>query len=281
MAQTKNRHNEAFPVGWLTSKKLRPLITGYYDAARLADDIADAPNLSAQEKTVQLAAIRNAFLNPAAGNDLSVIRRLGKMFADENLDSSLFLDLLKAFEADSLNSPIRIWEELLAYCRFSAAPVGRFMLAIQDENISGYIPAENLCIILQILNHLSDIKADLSLLNRCYIPQDMLENYGVRASDMGLSYSKPAVKDMLAAINAKLEKMLMDASILPSLIKNFRLRAEIGVILSLTNSMIQKNKRADILQNPPRLNKFDWLKAFVYGVGNAVFSRRSYQGRIL
>ncbi len=275
------QHHEDFPVGWLTQKRLKPLISAYYQAARIADDIADASQLPAQEKMTQLAAIRCAFLSPGEGKDFLPVRDLGNKFTSERLDSSLFLDLLKAFEADSLGRPIRIWEELVAYCRFSAAPVGRFMLAIHDENISGYLPAENLCVILQILNHLRDIKKDLSELGRCYIPQELLAKYGVRASDLGLSYTKDGVRNMLAEIVAKLEKMQADTLILPSLIDNFRLRAEVGVILSLTNSMIQKNKRVDILQNPPRLNWLDWLKALVLGICRASFCRRSYQGQTL
>ena len=281
MVRQKTFHDEQFPVGLLTAPSLKPLILAYYQAARFADDIADNPWLSPEQKQKKLLAVRQAFLQPDTGSDLLVIRGLGRLFAAERLDTSLFLDLLTAFERDAAGHPVRIWEELLDYCRYSAAPVGRFMLAIHNENPSGYLPAENLCAILQILNHLNSLKEDLSLLGRCYIPADIMQKYGVRTGDLGLSYTTPQVKALLAEVIARVEALQADVLILPSLVKSFRLRFEIGVILSLTNSMIQKNKKADILQSPPSLGIWDWLKALASGFRRAVFCKYTGQGRAI
>lgn len=83
---------------------------------------------------------------------------MGKLFGMENLANTLFLDLLTAFERDAENRQPEIWEQLIDYCKYSAAPVGRFMLAIHDENPSTYLPAETLCAALQIVNHIQDLK---------------------------------------------------------------------------------------------------------------------------
>ena len=274
-------HKEDFPVSFFIGKKLRPLVDAYYQAARFADDTADTPRLTPEQKTEKLAAVRSAFMQPSAGNDLQVVRGLGRLFVSERLDSSLYLDLLEAFGRDAANRPVRIWEELIDYCRYSAAPVGRFLLAIHDENPSAALPAENLCIILQLLNHLSDIKNDLSLLNRCYIPENLMKEYGVRKTDFGLSVSRPEVKRLLAEIMSRIEKMQADAALLPPLIKNFRLRLNACVILSLTNSVIKRHIKSDILQNPPRTAGTDWAKACIKGFFGALFCKTKQQRHIV
>lgn len=274
-------HKEDFPVSFFIGKKLRPLVEAYYQAARFADDIADTPRLAPEQKTAKLEAVRAAFMQPSAGNDLQLVRGLGRLFVSERLDSSLYLDLLDAFGQDAVNKPVRIWEELIEYCRRSAAPVGRFMLAIHDENPSTALPAENLCIILQLLNHLSDIKDDLSLLNRCYIPENLMREYGVRKTDLGLSVSRPEVKRLLSEMMARIDKMQADAALLPPLIKNFRLRLNTCVILSLTNSVIKRHIKSDILQNPPRPTKIDWAKACITGFFRALWGKTKQQRHIV
>lgn len=276
-----NYHNENFPVGMMISSRLKPLVELYYHSARFADNIADSNVIDKPKKLAKLEDIRKAFLNPESGNNLHLVRNLGKMFVKENLDASLYTDLLKAFEKDASGIKIQIWEELIDYCRYSAAPVGRFMLAISNENVSTYLPAENLCVLLQIIDHLSDIKEDLSLLGRIYIPTQIMNEYRVRESDLGLSYTKPEVKHMLSDIVNRLEKMQDDAKILPKLIKKFSLRYEVEIILSLTNSMIKKYKKADILQKAPKPSVFDWSKAFVFAFFSALFCKKAHQGRVL
>ena len=274
-------HNENFPVGMMIPSKLRPLVDMYYQSARFADNIADSNILTKEDKIAKLENIRKAFLAPENGNNLLLIRNLGKMFVKERLDASLYTDLLKAFEKDASKTEIQVWEELVDYCRYSAAPVGRFMLAISDENLSTYLPAENLCVLLQLIDHISDIKEDLSLLGRVYIPAELMQKHNVRKSDLGLSYTKPEVKQMLDEIVKRMEKMQDDAQILPRLIKKISLRAEIGVILSLTNSMIKKYKKVDVLQKSPKPSCADWIKAFVKGCFGAVFYKKVHQGRVL
>lgn len=277
----KTSQREDFPVSMLVSRRYKPLVNAYYQAARFADDIADNPMLSSAQKLEKLAAVREAFMQPDKSGDLQLIRGLGRLFVAERLDASLFLDLLEAFERDAAGKPIRIWEELIEYCRFSAAPVGRFMLAIHDESPNTYLPAENLCAVLQLLNHMSGIKEDLSLLRRCYIPQSMMDEYDVRASDLGLQTTLPEVRRLLVSLMLKIEKMQPDAEILPHLVKNFRLRVNVCVILSLINSMIQKYKNTDILQAGIHPKAGDWTKALFKGFFQALFCGWTRRERVL
>lgn len=266
---SKTAKNENFPVGMLVSKKLKPLVQLYYQAARQADDIADNPELTSAQKLQLLAQAEQDFF---ARTD-SIAGKLGQAFAAENLDSSLYTDLLTAFRRDAQNEKIEIWEQLPDYCRYSAAPVGRFMLAIHNENPSTYLPAEALCTVLQISNHLQDIKTDMCLLQRCYLPKDLLEKYGVAESDLYLSAETPQLQALIAEICSRLRAMLQDAAVLPRLVRSLRLKAELGVIFSLTNSMLKKIEQKDIIASPIRLIGFDWCKALIWGTLKGIFAR--------
>lgn len=269
----KQAKDENFPVGLLISRKLKPLVKNYYQAARTADDIADNTTLSVPEKLALLDETERAFYGKNKAKKFSSAAKLGKLFTKENLDASLFTDLLKAFRQDAVNQPLEIWEQLVNYCTYSAAPVGRFLLAVHDENPSTYLPAAVLCAVLQISNHIQDLKKDCLELKRFYIPKTMMDKHGVVYDDFCQKQSSPALKLLIAEIITELRSMMKDAAQLPRLIKNKRLRMETGVILSLTNSMLRRLEKEDVLSTSVRLSRLDWIKALGYGI-KTLFSTR-------
>lgn len=269
----KNANDENFPVGKLIRHDLRSIVQEYYKIARFADDIADDGKLSAEAKIAQLDELENIFLgidkNPPA--DLKFASQLGQRFKQENLATALMTDLLKAFRQDANGLVYQGWGELINYCSYSAAPVGRFMLAIHDENPTTYLPATALCVVLQIVNHLCDAKYDFELLGRIYIPQSYADEQGI---DLKLELVKdkcsPELKSIIGLIIEQLEGLLKDAKVLPRIVRDWRLRMEIGVILSLTNSMIKRIQEGDVLATEIKLTKLDWSKAFLAGLKTAI-----------
>ena len=206
---------------------------------------------------------------------------MGEIFKKENLCASLYTDLLKAFEQDAKETPIDVWEQLIYYCKYSACPVGRFILALYDEPTSAYIPAETLCAVLQISNHLQDIKKDAIELNRCYLPKEILDKYGASSSDVYLSYTFEPLKLAILETNNKLKQMLNDTKLLCGVVKSWRLKVQIGIIISLTNSMLKKIDKNDILTTNIKLNKFDFVKALVCGSFCGLLSKIKYTGRTI
>ena len=84
------------------------------------------------------------------------------------------LDLLEAFRLDATKRRYRDWDDLLAYCRLSAMPVGRQVLDLHGEPRTTWAFSDPLCASLQVLNHLQDCAEDHRLLDRVYLPQDLL-----------------------------------------------------------------------------------------------------------
>jgi phytoene/squalene synthetase len=149
----KGHQDENFPVGSiLIAARNRPVVLAFYRVARMADDVADKPGLASEEKLRQLKLIELTLLDrsdavPAAG-------RLRQVLAERRITPDHTLDLLEAFRRDAVKSRYADWDELMDYCRYSAAPVGRFMLDVHGQSRSTWPASDALCAALQVINHL-------------------------------------------------------------------------------------------------------------------------------
>lgn len=271
----KQQKDENFPVAsFLFDKDTQKVVTAYYDFARYCDDVADNPALTSQQKLDRLEAAEQALFNEKEAKKNKQAALLRKVFLKENLSFSLADDLLKAFRQDAEGFFYQTWGQLIDYCRNSAAPVGRFMLAIHNENPSTYLPADALCAALQIVNHIQDVKYDFQLLKRIYIPEDLWQQFRLSKDVLAQNKSPVAFQEMVGEMLKRVKGLLKDAEILPCIVKSLRLRLVLCVIFSLTNIMIYKLLNGDVLASQIKLNKFDWARAVLLGVGKGLFIRR-------
>lgn len=268
----KTQKQENFPVASrLFNKKLRKIITDYYNFARYCDDIADNPKLSAKQKLQKLDTAELSLLNKAKNKQANALH---DDFIKENLDFSLATDLLIAFRKDAEKTYYKTWSQLLDYCKYSAVPVGRFMLAIHNENPSTYLPAGALCIVLQITNHIQDLKDDVKKLKRIYIPEELLLKYNVSQKDLTASKCSKNLHFLLNDILDRCCGLLKDADILPAIIENIRLRIYVCVTIVLSKILINKLYNVDILDKNICLTKADWFIAFITGIWKGLFVKR-------
>ena len=271
----KQQKDENFPVAsFLFSKDTQKVVTAYYDFARYCDDVADNPALTSQQKLERLEAAEQALFNEKEAKKNKQAAHLRKVFLKENLSFSLAADLLKAFRQDSEGFFYQTWGQLIDYCKNSAAPVGRFMLAINNENPSTYLPADALCAALQIVNHIQDVKYDFQVLKRVYIPDELWKQFNLSESILEQNKSPEAFQKLINEMLKRVKGLLKDAEILPCIVKNLRLRLVLCVIFSLTNIMIYKILKGDVLASQIKLNKFDWARAVLLGIGKGLFIRR-------
>ncbi len=272
----KNKHQENFPVGMMMfGKDKRQIVSDYYRFARYADDIADNPDIKPQSKVNKLYELEDIFLKNKVykGQKLKFAVKLREEFNKFQLSTSLATDLLIAFRKDSMGFDYQTWGQLVDYCKYSAAPVGRFMLAIHDENPSTYLPATSLCVALQIVNHVQDIKYDADVLKRIYLPAEMMKKYNVTAEDLLKDKSSLGLKKAIEKIMDLTRGLIKEGSLLPAIIKSRSLRTEVCIILSLTNIMVKKILKGDVLAKNIKLSKWDWLRAVVSGVFTAMTTK--------
>lgn len=269
----KTQSQENFPVASLLfPRRYRKIITDYYNFARECDDTADNPQLTKEEK-LQLLNEAEQALYGKSDTPATAVRLRHNLLA-ENLDFSPAADLLTAFRTDAENPPYHTWAQLLEYCRFSAAPVGRFMLALFNENPSTYLPASALCAVLQITNHLQDLHDDYTHLGRLYLPEELMRQYKISAKALSASKCSKNLQNLLNDILNRCSGLLKDARILPAIIKNRRLKIYVCITLALTDILINKLYHTDILAVKVRLSAIDKISAVFTGVYKAMTTRR-------
>src|ERR1700759_768355 len=179
----KWRSGENFPVGsFLIRRDLRTHVHAFYRFARNADDIADNPALTADEKIGRLDRM-GAILDGASGNDSFAAYAMRESLLETGVTAQHCHDVLHAFRLDAVKLRYRDWDDLMGYCRYSASPVGRQLLDLHGESRVTWPASDALCSALQVLNHLQDCADDYRNLDRVYLPTDELdaEALGVEA----------------------------------------------------------------------------------------------------
>ena len=153
-------HYENFPVvSFLVKKKLRKHVAILYWFARSADDIADDPNLPDEEKILKLdhfEARLTSLLKGQCENDYEVA--LHNTITLMHLTPGLFYDLLTAFKQDLTKKRYQSFEEILNYCKYSANPVGRLILELNDlRDDIAFSYSDKICTALQLINFCSNL----------------------------------------------------------------------------------------------------------------------------
>ncbi len=82
---------------------------------------------------------------------------------------------LTAFKRDASQLRYRDRDDLMDYCRFSASPVGRHVLALHGIGENTWPANDALCSALQVINHIQDCACDYRELDRVYVPLNILK----------------------------------------------------------------------------------------------------------
>jgi farnesyl-diphosphate farnesyltransferase len=268
-ASGKNRDTENFPVGsWLIRPDLRAHVHAFYNFARAADDISDHPLLEATEKVRRLDRFA-VVLGDDASDEVPEAAALRRSLKATRVTPQHSLDLLTAFKRDATQLRYRDWADLLDYCRYSASPVGRHVLALHGIGESAWGPNDALCSALQIINHIQDCADDYRQLDRVYIPQDILTQKGGAITDLERDRSTPALTAALQTMLDLMEPMLIEARRLPSCVPDVRLKCETSVIVVLAERLITLLRRRDPLCENVKLSKPAVLGATLTGLVRA------------
>ena len=100
------------------------------------------------------------------------------------------------------------WDELIDYCRYSAMPVGRYVLDVHGESRATWPASDNICAVLQIINHLQDCVKDYENLDRVYIPLDALAAAGTNVEALREPRASPALRACLRGLAERTGEML-------------------------------------------------------------------------
>jgi hydroxysqualene synthase len=266
----KGRHDENFPVGsWLIRRDLRAHVHAFYRFARTADDIADSPMLAPKDKIRRLDLMA-AVLDGAPREGSPAAAAMRQSILTTGLTAQHCHDVLHAFRQDALQRRYRDWDELMEYCRYSAAPVGRQLLDLHGESRTTWPASDALCAALQVLNHLQDCAADYRLLDRVYLPLDDLAAAGIGVEALTAPVASPALRTVLDTLLDRTAILIAAARRLAPGVAARGLRCECAVIVDLAARLLDRLRHGDPLAGRVGLAKRDFLVAFVTGIAGGV-----------
>jgi squalene synthase HpnC len=254
----KGHRDENFPVAsFLIRRRHRPAILAFYRFARAADDVADHPTATAGEKLHLLEEMDRTLTGEldSAPEALSLRRVLD----ERGLGAQHGLLLLEAFRRDVTRLRYASWDELMEYCRYSAMPVGRFVLDVHGESRDIWSANDALCAALQVINHLQDCGKDYRALNRVYIPQDAMAAAGTRVEELSADRASPALRRVISGVARRTMVLLNEARPFAGQIRDARLAFEVTVIRRLAEDLANKLIARDPLRDRVHHRKLDLL----------------------
>jgi hydroxysqualene synthase len=275
----KTYRDENFPVAsWIIHPRHRALILAFYNFVRTADDIADHATLAPGEKIAYLDLLESELLGN--GDSQAEAVNLRRALAERAMSPRHALDVLIAFRMDVTKLRYENWDEVIHYCRYSAMPVGRFMLDVHGESPSTWAASDALCAGLQINNHLQDCAKDYKDLDRVYLPRDALAAAGASVDMLGQAPAPAPLLRCLHSLAAKTEGLLDDSRSLAAEVRDFRLGVEISVIQSFAQAIVGLLKVRDPLSERVHLNPMELIGRSVAGIVGEM-ARRASGRRIL
>jgi squalene synthase HpnC len=275
----KTHRDENFPVAsWIIHPRHRELILAFYNFVRTADDIADHATLDDAEKLRYLDLLEAELLGHGDSQPEAV--NLRRALALRAMPPRHALDVLIAFRMDVTKLRYETWDEVIHYCRYSAMPVGRFMLDVHGERTSTWAASDALCAGLQINNHLQDCGKDYRALNRVYLPRDALAAAGASVEALGLDRSTPALLQCLQALALRTEGLLKDSKSLAPEVRDIRLGLEISVIQAFADRIVQLLKVRDPLSERVHLKPIELLAHSVGGIATEMARRAFGRGPV-
>jgi squalene synthase HpnC len=258
----KGHSDENFPVAsFLIAPKNRAPVMAFYKFVRAADDVADSATAAAEEKLQLLEQMRQSLTGES--NAVSEGVALRAVLAERGLSPVHALDLLEAFRRDCTRLRYRDWDDVIDYCRYSAMPVGRFVLDVHGESQSLWPANDALCAALQVINHLQDCAKDYRELNRVYIPEPLLAGAGIGVEALGEDKANPALAGVICGLARKNAELLEVSRPFAGGIGDGRLSLEVDLIQTLADDLNTMLINRDPLSQSVHHSKMDVAALFV------------------
>ncbi|MGC9159650.1 MAG: squalene synthase HpnC [Terracidiphilus sp.] len=196
--QLARSHYENFHVGtWFLPEALRPHFYCIYAYCRISDDLGDEVGNAAQSLALlelwgnELdACYEGRARHPVFVALTETIRACG-------IPKEPLADLLVAFRQDQTVARFASMKDLLAYCRYSANPVGRLVLYTCGEQSEEHFQLSDLiCAGLQLANSWQDVREDIAR-DRIYLPQDDMRRFGVTDQTISSGIATPEFRALM------------------------------------------------------------------------------------
>jgi squalene synthase HpnC len=191
-------HYENFSVAtWFLPKGLRQEFFNIYAYCRISDDLGDevgdakAALALLDEWQVELeACYRGTPRHPVFVALAETVRKF-------DIPQHEFSDLLIAFRQDQTVTRFQTFTDVLAYCRYSANPVGHLVLYLCSyRDAERQRLADYTCTALQLANFWQDVTRDYAK-GRIYLPLEDMRRFNVGEDDILCSRNTPHFRGLM------------------------------------------------------------------------------------
>jgi len=235
---------ENFPVALrVLPRRYRRALREAYSLARRIDEAGDDPTTSIDERLARLDVLTGEVRRLHAGTPLE----------------RPFLDLIEANRLDQTVRRYPTYTDLLGYCRLSAEPIGRIVLAVfAVDDPEAAQRSDLVCTALQILEHCQDVAEDRRDLDRIYLPIEDLVRFGVDETDLDNALTPEPLRRLLA-FQVDRAALLLDegASVIGRLHGWARIAVAGYVAGGRATVDAIRNAGHDVLAGPPQPRKSD------------------------
>ena len=197
-ARLARSHYENFSVAsWFLPKRLRQHFFNVYAYCRISDDLGDEVGNSNASLVLLDQWQRELDACYEGLPKHPVFVALAETVRTFDIPKHEFSDLLTAFRQDQTITRFETFDHVLAYCHYSANPVGHLVLYL-----CGYRDADRqqlsdfTCTALQLANFWQDVSVDYAK-DRIYLPLEDLRGFGVTEDDIAQKRNSPAFCQMM------------------------------------------------------------------------------------
>lgn len=255
-------HYENFPVASrLVPTHLRAAVIAIYRFARFADDLADEGDASAAERLAGLARCDEALAAIARGQTPgeAPFAALAQAIREHALPIAPFHDLVSAFRQDVTTTRYATFADVQEYCRRSANPVGRLLLALyRRDSADNLRHSDAICTGLQLTNFWQDVAVDFGK-GRIYLPMEDLDRFGVTPAQLGEGRVDDRFRALMAFETARTRAMLESGKPLSRALP-WRLGLELSAVIAGGLRILSRidGARGDVFAQRPVLRTRDW-----------------------
>ena len=197
-ARLARTHYENFSVAsWFLPRRLRQHFFNVYAYCRISDDLGDevGDTAASLELLDQWQRELDACYDGSPRHPVFVA--LSETVRQFDIPGHEFSDLLTAFRQDQTVTRFETFNDVLAYCHYSANPVGHLVLYlcgyrdVERQQFSDYT-----CTALQLVNFWQDVSVDYAK-DRIYLPLEDLRRFGVTEDDIAGNQNTLAFREMM------------------------------------------------------------------------------------
>ncbi len=191
-------HYENFHVAsWFLPRALRPHFHSIYAYCRISDDLGDEVGDTAAALALLDLWGRELDACYEGRARHPVFVALAQTIRSCGIPKEPFADLLVAFRQDQTVTRFAAMDDVLAYCRYSANPVGRLVLyACGEVNEENFRLSDSTCTALQLANFWQDVRVDYGK-GRVYLPQADMQRFGVTDATIAAGVATPEFRALM------------------------------------------------------------------------------------